>query len=208
MRWTFVSLAIVASAAALATVLWAQVPKEPKPAPVTMLFLADGLHCENCVANLTRALKAVRGVQKAEVSLKEKRAIVVLDEQQTPLASLVSQTHRAVPYRLTLLVPLQDWQKVDQAKAVQTIKSLKGVAGAKQSEQGILVTFKPDATTRFRDLVEALSKEGFKVSSKTAHEHDHNPQPSTTSSNNCCDECEKSRHHAEPQGGGHGCGGC
>ncbi|MDR1059088.1 MAG: cation transporter [Treponema sp.] len=36
----------------------------------------EGMSCEHCVKHVTEALKAVRGVKSAKVSLKEKSAVV------------------------------------------------------------------------------------------------------------------------------------
>jgi len=207
MRW----LAMMASIAVLVVGLTAQ-KQHQKSEATTITFVVDGMHCENCAANLTRALKSVRGVQEASVSFKEKRAVVKLDEKANPVSVVVEQVHKAVPYRLALLLPVENWANVDRGKAVKTVKGVKGVAEAKEHEQGILVTFQPKASVRYQDLIATLSRAGFKLSDhqkltthQTSHQHHNDHQCE------CCDESEKSAqqgHHQHERGESGCCGGC
>lgn len=47
-----------------------------------------GMHCDNCVASVTEALKGVDGVKLAKVSLEENRAEVTFDPAQASLDQL------------------------------------------------------------------------------------------------------------------------
>lgn len=56
----------------------------------TITLIVDGMTCAGCVSGAQRALAAVPGVATAEVSLAEKRAVIVCDEQRAPAERLVS----------------------------------------------------------------------------------------------------------------------
>jgi copper chaperone CopZ len=207
MRW----LAVTVSIAVLVVGLTAQ-KQQQKSEAATVAFVVDGMHCDNCAANLTRALKSTKGVQDASVSFKEKRAVVKLDEKANPVTAIIEQVHKAVPYRLALLLPVENWANVDRGKAVKTVKEVKGIAEAKEHEQGILVTFQPKASVRYQDLVETLSRAGFKLADlqklnthQTSHQHGNDHQCE------CCNESGKSAQQGQHQheGGESGCcGGC
>lgn len=170
---------------------WSQGGEKRKPSPSKLTFVVDGLHCENCVTNLKGAIKSVKGVEKVEVSLKEKRAFVVLDETQTPLSSLVAHSQKKVHYRLTLLLPIENWSKVDKDKAVNAVKAVKGVDEVKANKEGLLVKFQPQGTVRYNDLSKALEKSGFKVLETTVKVSD--VKGGNSSEGSCCSECE-SKH--------------
>ncbi len=184
MRWLFASLTV---AMAFALCL-AKTSEGSKSSPVNLTFAAEGLHCEGCVDSLTKALKSVKGVQKAEVSLKGKCAFVTLDESKTPVSTLVAQTHKQVSYRLTLLLPISNWDKADREKAVQVLKRVKGVANVKADKSGLLVSFDPKATVRYSELVGTLTKNGFKVLNSPVNSNGLTQNGSNQGS--CCSECE------------------
>lgn len=48
----------------------------------------EGMHCDNCVATVTEALKAVDGVKLARVNLDENRAEVTFDSRKASLEQL------------------------------------------------------------------------------------------------------------------------
>ena len=48
----------------------------------------EGMTCDHCVGAITRALKALPGVQTANVSLSEKRANVTFDESEVSVAAM------------------------------------------------------------------------------------------------------------------------
>lgn len=208
MRW----LAVIAGIAVLGGVAMAQKQEQQQKAKATIaVFVVDGMHCDNCANNLTRALKSVRGIQDASVSFKEKRAVVKLDEKAN-LVSAIEQVHKTVPYRLALLLPVENWANVDRGKAVKTVKEVKGGLEAKEHEQGILVTFQPKASVRYQDLIATLSRAGFKSSDhqklnihQTSHQHRNDHQCE------CCEESEKSaqpRHHQHERGESGCCSDC
>jgi len=45
----------------------------------TVVIPVQGMSCDGCSASVTRALKAVAGVERADVSLQEKQASVTYD---------------------------------------------------------------------------------------------------------------------------------
>ncbi len=51
-------------------------------------FTVKGMTCEHCVTAVTNALKAVQGVQAAEVNLAEEWARVTYDSAQTNIEAL------------------------------------------------------------------------------------------------------------------------
>lgn len=48
----------------------------------------DGMTCSGCVNSVTKALKAVAGVEDVKVSLEANNATVLFDERVTSVASL------------------------------------------------------------------------------------------------------------------------
>jgi copper chaperone CopZ len=188
MRFLFV---LVSALALVFSNCWSQGGEKRKPNPSKLTFVVDGLHCENCVANLEGAIKSVKGVEKVEVSLKEKRAFVVLDETQTPLSSLVAQSQKKVHYRLTLLLPIENWDKVDRNKAINAVKAVKGVAEVKANSEGLLVKFQPQGTVRYSELSKALENSGFKVLDATVKAS--SVKEGSSSEGSCCEGCE-SKH--------------
>ena len=55
----------------------------------TVTFNIDGMTCGGCVKSVTRLLEGVEGVEKAEVSLENKNAVVEFDPAQTNPAALI-----------------------------------------------------------------------------------------------------------------------
>ena len=47
-----------------------------------------GMTCDGCVNSVTRALKAVPGVQSADVSLEKQRAVVTFEDGKASVADL------------------------------------------------------------------------------------------------------------------------
>jgi len=70
--------------------------------PSTREFAIEGMTCEGCVQTITAALKAIPGVQSAEVSLQEKKATVVADESAAPNSKIEEAVQR-VGYKATAL---------------------------------------------------------------------------------------------------------
>ena len=55
----------------------------------TVTLNIDGMTCGGCVKSVTRLLGGVEGVEKAEVSLENKNAVVTFDESKTDADALV-----------------------------------------------------------------------------------------------------------------------
>ena len=51
-------------------------------------FEVKGMTCGGCVNSVTKALKAVRGVQAADVSLEKQQAVVTFAEGEASVADL------------------------------------------------------------------------------------------------------------------------
>ena len=51
-------------------------------------FEVKGMTCGGCVNSVTKALKAVRGVQAADVSLEKQQAVVTFSEEAASVADL------------------------------------------------------------------------------------------------------------------------
>ena len=51
-------------------------------------FEVKGMTCGGCVNSVTKALKAVRGVQAADVSLEKQQAVVTFAEEEASVADL------------------------------------------------------------------------------------------------------------------------
>jgi copper chaperone len=55
----------------------------------TTMIKVDGMSCGGCVKNVTNALEALDGVQKAEVSLEQAQATVEFDAAKLQRADLL-----------------------------------------------------------------------------------------------------------------------
>ena len=55
----------------------------------TVTLNIDGMTCGGCVKSVTRLLEGVEGVEKAEVSLKNKNAVITFDESKTDADTLI-----------------------------------------------------------------------------------------------------------------------
>ena len=56
----------------------------------TVAIPVYGMSCEHCVKAATNALQAVKGVKEVSVSLEDKRAQVVYDDDRTSLSEMES----------------------------------------------------------------------------------------------------------------------
>ena len=59
-------------------------------ATVARVFVIEGMSCQGCADTITLALIRIPGVQSAEVSLKDKRAVVVAKESEVPTERIVA----------------------------------------------------------------------------------------------------------------------
>ena len=55
----------------------------------TVTLNIDGMTCGGCVKSVTRLLEGVEGVEKAEVSLENKTAVITFDESKTDADALI-----------------------------------------------------------------------------------------------------------------------
>lgn len=55
----------------------------------------EGMHCENCVGKVRKALEGVKGVTSVDVSLAEKKARVVFDPASANTAGLMGAVRTA-----------------------------------------------------------------------------------------------------------------
>ena len=55
----------------------------------TQIFVVRGMSCGACVGHVTRALQALGGVQSAEVSLEDEKAIVTYDPARVQVGQMV-----------------------------------------------------------------------------------------------------------------------
>lgn len=133
---------------------------KPPAKPVTVVALVDGMTCERCPLSLSQSLQRVKGVVKAEVSFKDRRAVIVLDETKTPLSALTTVKTAHHQFRLIPLLPVD---KADRERAVRALKEVKGVEEGKVVDEGVAVTLKPNETVRYGDLVATLQKAGIPV---------------------------------------------
>lgn len=58
----------------------------------TVTLAVDGMTCSSCPYIVRSALLKVRGVERAEVSLAEKKAVVTFDDAATNVAALTQAT--------------------------------------------------------------------------------------------------------------------
>ena len=55
----------------------------------TVTLNIDGMTCGGCVKSVTRLLEGVEGVEKAEVSLENKNAVITFDDSKTDTDALI-----------------------------------------------------------------------------------------------------------------------
>lgn len=55
----------------------------------TEILNVEGMSCGACVGHVTRALQSLAGVQSAEVSLQDKKAVVIYDAAQIQAAQMI-----------------------------------------------------------------------------------------------------------------------
>ena len=55
----------------------------------TVTLNIDGMTCGGCVKSVTRLLEGVEGVEKAEVNLENKNAVITFDESKTDTDALI-----------------------------------------------------------------------------------------------------------------------
>lgn len=55
----------------------------------TVTLNIDGMTCGGCVKSVTRLLEGVEGVEKAEVSLENKNAVITFDESKIDADALI-----------------------------------------------------------------------------------------------------------------------
>ena len=55
----------------------------------TVTLNIDGMTCGGCVKSVTRLLEGVEGVEKAEVSLENKNAVITFDESKPDTDALI-----------------------------------------------------------------------------------------------------------------------
>ena len=61
---------------------------------MTKKFKVEGMMCQHCVAHVKTALEGVEGVEKADVNLKKKSAVVTLDKD-VPAETLIAAVTEA-----------------------------------------------------------------------------------------------------------------
>ena len=61
----------------------------------TVTLNIDGMTCGGCVKSVTRLLEGVEGVEKAEVSLENKNAVITFDESKTDTDALIDAVEDA-----------------------------------------------------------------------------------------------------------------
>jgi copper chaperone len=61
----------------------------------TTTIKVEGMSCGGCVKNVTGALEGIDGVQKAEVSLEQKQAVVSFDGAKVQRADLLQAVEDA-----------------------------------------------------------------------------------------------------------------
>lgn len=61
----------------------------------TETITVKGMTCDGCVNSVTKALKGVSGVEKADVDLAGQKAIVTFDDSKTNLAALKEAVEEA-----------------------------------------------------------------------------------------------------------------
>ena len=78
---------VLAFSAALSAPAWA--------VPQTVTLSVPGMTCATCPITLKKALNKVEGVEKIEVNLEKKEALVTFDDAKTTVEALLEATKNA-----------------------------------------------------------------------------------------------------------------
>lgn len=80
-------ITVVALSAVLSAPAWS--------ATKTVTLSVTGMTCEACPITIKKALNKVEGVEKIEVNLKKKEALVTFDDAKTTIEALLEATKNA-----------------------------------------------------------------------------------------------------------------
>ena len=80
-------ITVLALSAALSALAWA--------ATQTVTLSVPGMTCATCPITLKKALNKVEGVEKIEVNLEKKEALVTFDDAETTVEALLEATKNA-----------------------------------------------------------------------------------------------------------------
>ena len=80
-------ITVLALSAALSALAWA--------ATQTVTLSVPGMTCATCPITLKKALNKVEGVEKIEVNLEKKEALVTFDDAKTTVEALLEATKNA-----------------------------------------------------------------------------------------------------------------
>ncbi len=58
-------------------------------------LMVPGMHCSACAITIKKALDKLEGVEKVEVTYKEKKAVVTFDDAKTKVEELLTTTKNA-----------------------------------------------------------------------------------------------------------------
>jgi copper chaperone CopZ/predicted peroxiredoxin len=67
----------------------------PAANPASREFLIEGMTCQGCADTVTSALKQVPGIKSAQVSLKDRRALVIADPSRVPNETILTAISQA-----------------------------------------------------------------------------------------------------------------
>ncbi len=79
----------------IAIALWAALSAPAWAATQTATLSVPGMTCATCPITLKKALNKVEGVEKIEVNLEKKEALVTFDDAKTTVEALLEATKNA-----------------------------------------------------------------------------------------------------------------
>lgn len=131
----------------------------------TVAIKVGNLHCEGCVAPVVQGIKAIKGVQAADLSYKTGIASVRFDEAKVTVSQIVnalpSIPHAMGPkfgkYSGLLSVKLM---RGDPARAAASVSKVAGVAKATVDKGALHIAFKPNSLVKMAQIDQAITKSG------------------------------------------------
>lgn len=164
-----------------------QIKAEPEDGYVLKEVKVNGMMCDNCVKHVTKALKSVKGVRRAEVSLAKKNAIVEMKEdvKDADLIKAVTDAGYEVesvkPYKEEAVTENQVQKEEHIMKKVAAVegmmcdhcvmhvtKALEGVKGVKSAKVSLKdksAVIECDESVKDDDLKKAVEEAGYSITS-------------------------------------------
>ncbi|MEM2628966.1 MAG: heavy metal translocating P-type ATPase [Acidilobaceae archaeon] len=127
-----------------------------------------GMHCATCVLTIEKAVKGVRGVSRAQVSLASNEATVSYDSRVTSLRDIVRAIRSAGydVYRKEVTILVENMVSIEDESIIESkLKRIPGVIDASASHltRTLIISLNPESRS-VEDIIGILASLGYKAS--------------------------------------------